>query len=171
MNRVAGLMTSEIVTIIIGVVVCAGAAFGWYVNAERDAAVADALASLAAFERQLSAQATPEQGEGALLRCDDSLLAPGVLANPFIPLSVRPTPVEDANLKAGFGPGLYIEGEREEDGDDHFVSVERLYEALKESKEDRLRWVTKEDDEIQFSVLASQSVLCKNLEVEAGAPD
>ena len=160
MKKAAGMMTSEIATAIIGIVVCSGIGFGWYVSAERDDMVDRAIASIDALEAQVaSAQtaATP-------VRCDEQLLAPELYANDFITLRIRPTPLDDSDPDAGFGPGFYVETEREENGEDAFVSSERLYKALKESSEDKLRWVTEEEDEIRFSVLATDAVQCENLE-------
>lgn len=166
-KNVAGLMTSEIATAIICVVVLSAVGFGWYVSAERDDMVDRAIASLEA----LAAQAASTPATADPLRCDDQLLAAELYANDFITLKIRPTPLDDADPDAGYGPGFHVESEREEDGEDAFVASERLYQALKESSEERLRWVTEEKDEIRFAVLASDKVQCENLEGQAIAEE
>ena len=59
-----------------------------------------------------------------------------------------------------FGPGIHISSSRETDGNDSFVTSDRLFKALKDEDRGSLRSIVAEDDDIKFTVLASNMPIC-----------
>jgi hypothetical protein len=160
MNKIAGYMVSELVTGVIIFVVTVAIGFGLYVNNERDKMVESAEASLAAVKKQAAAAAE----EGKLIACDNSLVEADVLANAFVSLSIRPTTIVAFNLDEGYGAGIYVQSSQKVDGGDAFYTSKLFYEAVKEKDEDALRLFVKEDDEIEYSILVSESASCATAE-------
>jgi hypothetical protein len=149
MINFAGLILSEMVTALLAVVVIAAVGFGYYVSGERDDMVERAEASLALVKARTTAAAKSDKP----LVCDDSLVDADVLANAFIPLSIRPTKVVGSDSIKRYKPSIYVQSNREADGNDTFVSVERLYDALKDKGEYSISRYIKEEDDIEYSIL------------------
>jgi hypothetical protein len=172
MNKVSGYVVSEYVTAVIIVVVIIAVGFGFYVGGERDAMVEAAEASLAALKER--AEAAAEGGK--LIACDNSLLDADVLENAFLSLSIRPTLIDATDPEAGYGAGIYVHSNKIADGNEIFDTTKRLYKALKENNKDALRSVKiierdeKQgiEDQIQFSILASESAICANSDQMSG---
>ncbi|MFT4631175.1 MAG: hypothetical protein ACI9BC_000186, partial [Crocinitomicaceae bacterium] len=164
MNKVSGYVVSEYVTAVIIVVVIIAVGFGFYVGGERDTMVEAAEASLAALKER--AEAAAEGGK--LIACDNTLLDAGVLENAFLSLSIRPTLIDVTDPEAGYGAGIYVHSNKIADGNEIFDTTKRLHKALKENNKDALRSVKiierdeKQgiEDQIKFSILASESAIC-----------
>ena len=153
-------MTSEIVTyVMIGAILLA-VAFGLFVSSERDSMVDQAQASIAAI-KQHSELAT---ADSKALVCSNAMVTPEILANDFLTLTIKPILKDEEDHSAGFGPGLHIRSNKEEDGSDTFITAQRLFdslqEALEDSDEDRLREHIKEDEKIEYFVLISDRATC-----------
>lgn len=161
MNKMRGFAVSEYVTAIIVVVVSIAVVFGLYVGHQRDNMVERAEASLVTVKTLAAAAAA----NGNLLTCDDSLVNADVLQNAFISLSIRPTPIDEANLEKGYGAGIYVHSNKAVDGNDTFVTALRLHETIKEKDEDSLRMVSiekenKKEKDIEYSILVSERAIC-----------
>jgi hypothetical protein len=167
MNKAAGLLTSEIVTYVLIAAIVVAVAFGMFVSSERDDMVELAQVSIETI-RQLSEAAA---GDDNPLVCDNSLVTADVLANDFLSLSIKPILKNEEDDSAGFGPGLHVLSNKEEDGNDVFVTAKRLYESIKENDEDRLREFVNEDDRIEYFVLISDTVSCVDYTKIARNPD
>ncbi len=162
MRKIYGLLISEWVTAILGVVVSVAVGFGLYVSHERDNMVALAEASIETLQNQVIATAEM----GTPIACDDSLANADVLANPFISLSIKPVRIDESNREAGFGPGVYVHSNKEADGNDTFVTAQRLHKALKEKDENALRKVriekvNKKPVDISYAILLSDTAVCE----------
>ena len=155
-HKVSGLLTSEIFTYLLIATILAAVAFGMVVSGERDDMVEQAEASIETIKEQSEADAT----NGELLVCNDALVAPEVLANSFLSLSIEPIPKDEADESAGYVPGLYIHSRKEEDGNDTFVTAKRLFEVIKEADESRLRKRNNNKERIEYYVLISDTVSC-----------
>ena len=92
--------------------------------------------------------------------CDESFVAASVLANDFVSLTIVAVPIKVNGLTKGFGPGIHISSSRETDGNDSFVTSDRLFKALKDEDRGSLRSIVAEDDDIKFTVLASNMPIC-----------
>lgn len=158
MKRYFGLLVSEIFTAGLVIVVLIGVGFGLWVSAERDAMVEQAEASLAAMKERIATAVDAKE----TLVCDNTLVDPGVLANDFLTLTVKPVLVEPANLKGGYTAGVWLRSEREADGNDTFETASRLLEAIEEDKETPVRIRTREDDELEYTILLSEVPVCNN---------
>lgn len=150
-QRFKGLLVSEWVTYAMIVVVVAATIFGFRVGAERDAMVDRAVASLDALAE--SAEAAAARGEPIV--CDDSLLDPEVLANDYLTLRVRPTPIDDDDPSAGFGPGLHVDvlHEKRVSGDT-WSTAQRLLKRLQSEGGDDEEDADEDGDEQRRRVVA-----------------
>lgn len=166
MGRTSGLIVSEMVTIVIMAAVTLAVGFGFYVSHERDAMVESAEVSLAAVSEAVA----KANGSGQPINCDNSLVDPGVLDNNYLSLSILPTRLDELDRTKGYVPGIQIHSNKEADGNDTFVTAMRLYDAIVEGNDISIRAVKKELDEkgkvedIQYSMLASTTALCKPAE-------
>lgn len=156
MNRVAGFLVSEIVTAALVVIICIAVAFGISVGNERDSMVESATASLEAIKER--ATAASEGGE--LIACDNTLVDAVVLENRFLKLEIKPTAMNKTLPVTGYGAGVYISSNKKLDGNDTFNTAERLFKILKKKEADALRVTKIEDDEIEYSVLLSDTANC-----------
>lgn len=167
MNKAAGVLTSEIITYVLIAAILMAVAFGMFVSGERDDMVELAEASIETIKQQSEASVS----DGKPLVCNNALVAPEVLANDFLSLSIKPILKNEEDDSAGFAPGLHIVSSKEDDGNDVFVTAKRLFEALKEKDEDRLREFVNEDDRIEYFVLISERVSCVDHSQLASKPD
>ncbi len=149
-------MTSEIVTYVMIAGILAAVGFGMIVSGERDDMVALAEASIESIKAESEASAA----EGKPLVCNDSLVSPDVLANDFLTLSIKPVLKDQGDKSSGYVPGLYIHSLKEEDGDDTFVTAKRLFKAIEEEDETRLRERNNNKEIIEYVVLISETVSC-----------
>ncbi|MFT7091379.1 MAG: hypothetical protein ACJAYW_001342, partial [Candidatus Azotimanducaceae bacterium] len=154
MKKMSGFVVSEYVTAVIILVVSVAVVFGLYVSNQRDNMVESAEASLEAVKMQAAAAAKG----GKLIACDDSLVEAEVLANGYISLSIRPTPIDESNLEEGYGAGIYVHSNKEADGSDTFVTAVRLHKAIKEKDKEALRGLkikkeNKKEKDIEYSIL------------------
>lgn len=152
----SGMVLSEIMTVILMIAVVSAIAFGIYVSSVRDASVEKAEASLVEIMSVVKAA----QGSGISISCDNSLVDTDVLANDYIPLTIKPMPFTLENIDQGYGVGVFVSSVREEDGNDTFVAAERLQVALAESEKFTVRMSLQDEDEIAFGVLMSDEVVC-----------
>lgn len=158
MNKAAGLMTSEVVTAIMIVVVCIAVAFGMYISNERDTMVERAKASLEAVRARV--EASTEEREPIV--CSDLLVSAEVLENTFLALSIRPTRIDESDGAKGYGAGIHVRSNKQADGNNAFDTAKRFYTDIKENQQDALRVLKKDDEEIEFLILASNNVQCSN---------
>ena len=159
MNRNSGFLVSEIFTAGLIVIVIAAVGFGIHLNGVRDTMVENAQASIA----KVKAQAAAAAEGGALVACDNSLVEASVLANEFVTMTIKPTPINKFGLGQGYAPGVYFESKRAEDSADTYATTELIYKAFKEAEDqDVLRQVTieEDDEEIEFSVLVADRATC-----------
>lgn len=165
MKKMSGFIVSEYATAVIIAVVSIAVVFGLYVGNQRNSMVESAEASLASVKAQAAAAAESNN----LIACDDSFVQADVLANAFISLSIRPTPIDESNLEEGYGAGIYVHSNKEADGNDTFVTALRLHEAIEEKDAASLRGVriekaNKEEKDIAYSILLSERAICSNTE-------
>lgn len=165
MIKFSGLILSEMVAAVLAFVVIAAVGFGYYVSGERDAMVERAEESLAVVEARAIAAAKNDKP----LVCDDSLVDADVLVNAFIPLSIRPTKVVSSDPIARYRPSIYVQSNRVSDGNDTFVSVERLYDALKDKGEYSISRYIKEEDDIEYLILLSGIASCHTPDLKTEA--
>ena len=163
MNRMSGLILSEIVTALLAVVVFIAVAFGIYVSKQRDNMVASAQASIVAVAKH--AAIANESGEPIV--CDNSLVDSSLLVNRFLSLTIKPTKIDNDHPGKGYGAGIYVHSKQDTDSDDTFVTALRLYKALKKKDENSLRLKIKEEDEIEYSILVSGNPSC--IKTESGS--
>lgn len=156
MNKISGLILSEIVTALLAAVVFIAVAFGIYVSNQRDNMVESAQASLVAVTTQVALA----NESGQPIGCDNSLIDTSLLENRFLKLAIKPTKVDNDHPGKGYGAGIHVHSNQETDSDDTFVTAMRLYEVIKEEDENSLRLKTKEDDEIEYSILVSENPSC-----------
>ena len=73
--------------------------------------------------------------------------------------------MDESNLEEGYGAGIYVHSNKEADGNDTFVTAQRLHEAIKEKDEEALRGVRIEKEnkkvkDIEYSILLSANASC-----------
>lgn len=152
-------MVSEIVSTVIIVIVVLGVGYGLYVSHQRDSMVDKAVMGLAEVKSRVEAAA---QG-GDYVTCDNSLVESELLENEFIPLTITPVQLDQANRSLGFGPGIIVKSSRDVDGNNRFVSAERLHQSLVDKAEEEgysVRLNLQGDDDIAYTVLVSASANC-----------
>lgn len=159
------MVLSEVMTLIIAIVIVGGIGFGMYVGMERDQMVDRAQASLAAIRTRI------DSAGGELIVCDNSMVPADTLENAFLPLTIKPIPIDEEDPAAGFGAALYISSDKEDDGSDTFDTASRLFEEIKETDETALRELEKQDEYIEYFVLASTTAACRDMEQPAEAPE
>jgi len=156
MNKASGFLLSEIITAIIAIAICLAFGVGIYIDNERDKMVERAKASFAAIRTRVAAASESEQQ----IRCDNSLADQSELTNDFIPLTIKPFPIDKADPEKGYRASIYIHSKKNVDRDDTFITAERLYKDIKKNDKDMLRAKIKEDDEIEYFVLMSTAPVC-----------
>ena len=154
-NTAKGMIVSEVMLTIVLVAVIAAVALGIYVSHERDNRMQDAKASIVLVKAKAARVDASQQ-----VACDESFVAASVLANDFVSLTIVAVPIKVNGLTKGFGPGIHISSSRETDGNDSFVTSDRLFKALKDEDRGSLRSIVAEDDDIKFTVLASNMPIC-----------
>lgn len=156
MDHAKGLIVSEIITAIIAVVVIAAIVFGLYVSSQRDDRVEAAQATMQAIKEKAESLVDA----GAPIPCNDDFVSAETLANDYLNIMIIPATIDPINGSEGYGVGIHIKTNKITDNGDTFVTAERLYKMLfKESKES-LRQVNTEDDDLEYSLLLSESPLC-----------
>ena len=158
MKHMSGMVLSEIMTVTLIIAVGCAIAFGIYVSSVRDASVDKAEASLV----EIMSVVKSAQESGMSISCNNSLVGAEVLANDFIPLTIKPMPFSLENTAQGFGVGVFVSSVREEDGNDTFIAAERLQVSLAESEKFTVRMSMQGEDEIAYAVLMSDEVACAN---------
>ncbi|MFT6435376.1 MAG: hypothetical protein ACJAVI_003431 [Candidatus Azotimanducaceae bacterium] len=161
MKKNSGLILSEIMTALLAVIGIIGVAFGLYVSHERDNMVESAKASIAAAKARVDGAV-----EGSTpIHCDDSLLEADTLSNLFSSLSITRTLITP---ELGYGPSMFVSSNKEADGNDTFVTAERLLRAIEKKDEYEFRISKDDDDEIEYRVLLSEFAVCEDT-LEASA--
>lgn len=177
MKRFSDYMLSEKVTAIIAFFVIIGVFFGIFVGSQQGEMVQRAELSISEARKQLSdmvAERSDSQSDPSAevphVPCDNSLIEAKVLANDYLTLKIRPTPVEAIDLKKGYAPGIYIWSKLEEDGGDTYGTANRLFKAIKKQAKDTLRKVEidKENKSLEFSILLSEKVRCSDKRTTTG---
>lgn len=129
MRRYYGLFVSEWVTYTLLVMAVVALIFGFRVSGERDAEAERAMATL----DDLKEEAERIVAMGGTLVCDDTLLDADALANEYLILSIRPTPIDEDDASAGFGPALHVNVVEEEVSGDTWDTANRLMALVKEA--------------------------------------
>lgn len=172
-----GLVLSEVVTYIMLVVIGAAVAFGFYISHQRDRAVARAEASIA----EIKAAVGHAERNGMAVLCSNELVSADVLENEYLPLTIKPMMIYEGDFQAGYAPGVFVVSKRQEDGNDHFVSAERLQAALTAQADDAsaegsaepayvVRLSAQTEDEIAYGVLLSGTATCTDSLASNAAP-
>ncbi len=151
---------SEWVTGVIVIVVSLTVGFGFFVSNQRNATVDQTREALTAIKSQIGPVVKNAIADGTLLRCDDDLIGAEMLAHDYLTLSVRPLPINPYDYTEGFLPSVYVASNRKTDGNEIFDTAKRLHSSLDEEDTFTLRLRKKEDDEIAFSIVVSESPVC-----------
>ena len=165
MRRYAGFLLSEYMTGLIVIVVGAAVAFGLYVGGQREAMLERAEVTIGAIRDRLHSAAADE----VALACDNTIVAPEVLANDYLSFDVRPVPVQSGDESAGYGAAIFIQGDKASDGNDTFLTAKKLLTKLDEDDEYDLLVTENEEEEVAYSVVLSEYAVCAvNVEVADG---
>ena len=163
MKYSSGMLLSEMVTAVLIAAVCLAVVFGIYVSGERDDSVESAKATIEAVR----AEAKAADEDGGMLVCDNSLLDADLLANDFLTLSIKPTPIDGRSPDEGYGVGVHLVSNKKSDSGDTFDTAERLYKSLRKEHKEELRDIVKEDDDLEFSILLTERANCKDQSTDA----
>jgi hypothetical protein len=171
-----GLVLSEVVTYTMLIIIGAAVAYGFFVSHQRDQAVTMAKASIV----EIQAAVLHAESQGMAVVCSNELVSADVLENDYLPLAIKPMMIYEGDFQAGYAPGVFIESKREENGNDHFVSAERLQAALMEPGKGTnaegaepayvVRLSAQTEDEIAYGVLLSDTATCTDSLASNTAP-
>lgn len=165
MKNMSGLILSEIVTYILFVIIGAAVIFGIYVSSQRDAVVESAEASL----KEVKAAIETAEKNGMPIDCSNELVTAEVLNNDYLSLNIKPMPFDINEINQGYGVGVFVRSSKEADGNDSFITAERLQKVLsKEDDEDSeaeyfVRLSMESEEEIAYGILVHESAQCANV--------
>ena len=128
MKHNAGFTILEMLIGIGIVAILATVSVGVYMNYQESAETLDALGTIRVLREEFTTRSETADG---LVACDDRLVEPGGLDDPYMKLSVQPVMLDPADAAAGYGAGLVVSAEVDRDGPRGIAAANRLMEQVK----------------------------------------
>ncbi len=127
-DRSTGFTVIELVTALGIVAIVAALGTSIYIGNIRTAESLDALETITALkERVAIAHSTASEN---LLVCDDSMVKPGDLDNPYLALGILPIALDENDLSKGYGAAAVISADLGSHGSEGVAVAKTLYEEL-----------------------------------------
>lgn len=168
MNKISGMMLSEVMTYLIVMIVVIAVGIGIYVNAEIDKKLETAEAVITAVKDRV----TEVEAAGEKVACDNSMIDQQLLINDFVTVTIVPAEVTQFDPSKGYGVGVKLVSEPKSTNKDSFTIASRLYESLREEDKYALREVEIDEENVHIMTLISKSAICTDIasQIASDAP-
>ncbi|XOV86922.1 MAG: type II secretion system protein [Pseudomonadota bacterium] len=148
----AGFTIMEMLIAVGILAIVATVSVGVYVGYLRSAESVDSLATVSVLKQQVAVLAGANQG---LITCDDSMVKPGDLDNPYLDVSISPVAIDDADPSKGYAAGAAITARVDRHGAEGVLVAKTLLEELK-GQNGAVQDITDSDTVTSFVVLLSE---------------
>ncbi|MCB1647110.1 MAG: prepilin-type N-terminal cleavage/methylation domain-containing protein, partial [Pseudomonadales bacterium] len=167
-NNNAGFTIMEMLIAVGILAIVATVSVGVYVGYLRSAESVDSLATISVLKQRVAVLTGANQG---LITCDDSMVKPGDLDNPYLDMNISPVAIDAADPSKGYTTGAAITARVDQHGTEGVLVAKTLLEEL-QGQNAAVKDITVSDTVTSFVVLLSEpgKPICKPTTQVASSP-